>query len=127
MEKLPNYIQLRSPLEFTRLVCALERLPRVSFLHEHKGKKVLSVQMDLLKEKPVIYYSPIENIGHFLSYGQIGGKEQLDLVNSTVDNSKLYSPVIKIKSLPTSLRPDEAISQENIIRLSLRMYLVWLN
>ena len=89
-----------------------ERMPRVSFLHEHKGKKVLSVQMDLLKEKPVIYYSPIENIGHFLSYGQIGGKEQLDLVNSTVDNSKLYSPVIKIKSLPTSLRPDEAISQE---------------
>jgi|TARA_B100000029_G_scaffold377321_1_gene371988 hypothetical protein len=87
-------------------------MPRVSFLHEHKGKKVLSVQMDLLKEKPVIYYTPIETIGHFLSYGFNGGKEQLDLVNSTVDSSKLYSPVIKIKSLPTSLRPDESISQE---------------
>ena len=51
MATLPNYVQLESPLEFTRLVCALERSPRVSFLHEHNGKKVLSVQMDLLKEK----------------------------------------------------------------------------
>ena len=43
MATLPNYVQLDSPLEFTRLVCALERSPRVSFLHEHNGKKVLSV------------------------------------------------------------------------------------
>jgi len=46
VDKFPSYIQVRSPLEFTRLVCALERSPRVSFLHEHKGTKVLSVQMD---------------------------------------------------------------------------------
>ena len=48
MATLPNYVQLDSPLEFTRLVCALERSPRVSFLHEHNGKKVLSVQMDCI-------------------------------------------------------------------------------
>ncbi len=71
MATLPNYVQLDSPLEFTRLVCALERSPRVSFLHEHNGKKVLSVQMDLLKEKPVIYFTPIENIGHYLCYGKM--------------------------------------------------------
>ena len=40
MDKFPNYIRVTSPLEFTRLVCALERSPRVSFLHEHEGKKV---------------------------------------------------------------------------------------
>ena len=68
MDKLPNYVQVESPLEFTRLVCALERMPRVSFLHEHNGKKVLAVQMDLLKEKPVIYYTPVEKIGHYLCY-----------------------------------------------------------
>ena len=106
MDKLPNYVQLESPLEFTRLVCALERMPRVSFLHEHNGRKVLSVQMDLLKEKPVIYYTPVEKIGDYLCYGFSAGKEQLELVNTTIDNSKLYSPVIKIKSLPTSLKPD---------------------
>ena len=62
MNKLPNYVQVSSPLEFTRLVCALERMPRVSFLHEHDGKKVLSVQIDLLKEKPVIYFTPVEKL-----------------------------------------------------------------
>ena len=106
MDKLPNYVQLESPLEFTRLVCALERMPRVSFLHEHNGKKVLAVQMDLLKEKPVIYYTPVEKIGHYLCYRFNPGKEQLEVVSTTIDNSKLYSPIIKIKSLPTSLKPD---------------------
>ena len=105
MVKFPSYIQVNSPLEFTRLVCALERSPRVSFLHEHQGKKVLSVQMDMLKQSPVIYYSPIENFGHYLSYGFKSGKEESLMVDSTIDNSKLYSPIVKIKSLPESLRP----------------------
>ena len=65
----PKYIQVESTLEFSRLVCALERMPRVSFLHEHKGSKVLSVQIDLLKEKPVIYYTPNSDVGHYLCYG----------------------------------------------------------
>ena len=112
MATLPNYVQLDSPLEFTRLVCALERSPRVSFLHEHNGKKVLSVQMDILKEKPVIYFTPIENIGHYLCYGFNSGQEKLELVDTTLDNSKLYSPIIKIKSLPASLKPDIEASKE---------------
>ena len=112
MVKFPSYIQVNSPLEFTRLVCALERSPRVSFLHEHQGKKVLSVQMDMLKQSPVIYYSPIENFGHYLSYGFKSGKEESLMVDSTLDNSKLYSPIIKIKSLPASLKPDIETSKE---------------
>ena len=95
MVKFPSYIQVNSPLEFTRLVCALERSPRVSFLHEHQGKKVLSVQMDMLKQSPVIYYSPIENFGHYISYGFKSGKEESLMVDSTLDNSKLYSPIVK--------------------------------
>ena len=104
MNKFPSYIQVNSPLEFSRLVCALERSTRVSFLHEHKGKKVLSVQMDMLKESPVIYYTPVEKFGHFLSYGFKLGKEESLMVDSTIDNSKLYSPIVKIKSLPQSLQ-----------------------
>ena len=68
----PKYIQVESTLEFSRLVCALERMPRVSFLHEHKGSKVLSVQIDLLKEKPVIYYTPNSDVGHFLAINSGG-------------------------------------------------------
>ena len=96
MDKFPSYIQVNSPLEFTRLVCALERAPRVSFLHEHKGTKVLSVQMDLLKQSPVIYYTPIENFSHYLCYGFKSGKEESLMVDSTIDNSKMYSPIVKI-------------------------------
>jgi len=105
VDKFPSYIQVRSPLEFTRLVCALERSPRVSFLHEHKGAKVLSVQMDLLKQSPVIYYTPVENFNHYLCYGFKSGKEESLMVDSTVDTSKMYSPIVKIKSLPQSLKP----------------------
>lgn len=104
MDKLPRYIEVGSNLEFSRLVCALERTPRVSFLHEHDGKKVLSVQMDLLKEKPIIYFTPVEKLGHYLCYGFKAGREESSVVNSTIDTARLYSPIIKIKSLPPSLR-----------------------
>ena len=105
VDKLPRYIQVNSTLEFSRLVCALERAPRVSFLHDHQGQKILSVQMDVLKEKPVVYYTPLENNGHYLCYGLKSGKEESDVVDSTSDSSKLYSPIIRIKSLPKTLRP----------------------
>jgi len=104
-DKLPRYIQVNSTLEFSRLVCALERAPRVSFLHDYDGKKILSVQMDVLKEKPIVYYTPLENIGHYLCYGLKSGKEESTIVNTTTDTSKLYSPIVRIKSLPKTLKP----------------------
>ena len=105
MDRLPRYIQVSSTLEFSRLVCALERAPRISFLHEHEGKKILSVQMDILKEKPIVYYTPLENKGNYLCYDLKGGKEQTEVVNSTSDASRLYSPIVRIKSLPDTLKP----------------------
>ena len=104
-DKLLRYIQVNSTLEFSRLVCALERTPRISFLHDYDGQKILSVQMDILKEKPIIYYTPLKNIGHYLCYELKGGKEKSEIVDSTSDASKLYSPIVKIKSLPKTLRP----------------------
>jgi len=104
VDKLPTYIEVASPLEFSRLVCALERVPRVSFLHEHEGKVVLSVQMDLLKEKPIIYYTPITDKDHYLCYEFKSGKEISSVVSSTSDAARLYSPIVKIKSLPDNLK-----------------------
>jgi len=104
VDKQPTYIQVDSPLEFSRLVCALERVPRVSFRHEHEGKDVLSVQMDLLKEKPIIYYTTIDNKGDYLCYEFKYGKEKSSIVNSTSDTARLYSPIVKIKSLPDNLK-----------------------
>jgi len=104
-DKLPRYVQVNSTLEFSRLVCALERAPRVSFLHDYHGQKILSVQMDILKEKPIVYFTPLEHNGHYLCYGLKGGKEESTIVDTTSDSSKLYSPIIKIKSLPKTLKP----------------------
>ena len=105
VDKLPRYIQVSSTLEFSRLVCALERIPRVSFSHDHDGKKILSVQMDVLKEKPIVYYTQLENKGDYLCYGLHGDKEESTIVNSTSDSSKLYSPIVRIKTLPKTLKP----------------------
>ena len=91
VDRLPRYIQVSSTLEFSRLVCALERSPRISFLHEHEGRKILSVQMDVLKEKPIVYYTPLNHNGHFLCYALQGEKELSEIVNTTKDASKLYS------------------------------------
>jgi len=112
VDKLPSYIQVDSTLEFSRLVCALERMPRVSFLHEHEGKQVLSVQMDLLKEKPIIYFAPFNQLGHYLCYGFRAGKEESEFVNKTGDSTRLYSPIVKIKSLPDSLKPTKDVLAE---------------
>ncbi len=119
MEKLPSYIQVESSLEFSRLVCALERAPRVTFRHKHEGKDVLSVQMDLLKEKPIIYYAPIENKGHYLCYGFKSGKEESIIVDSTHDNTKLYSPIVKIKSLPENLKGGNGSSGDKYLPIEL--------
>jgi hypothetical protein len=61
--------------------------------------------MDLLKQSPVIYYTPVENFNHYLCYGFKSGKEESLMVDSTIDTSKMYSPIVKIKSLPQSLKP----------------------
>lgn len=104
MDRLPRYVQVASTLEFSRLVCALERLPRISFLHDHDGTKVLSVQMDLLKEKPVIYFAPVSSHDHYLSYIIRAGREESGLSSSASDSSCLYSPIVRIRSLPDSMR-----------------------
>jgi len=119
VDKLPSYIQVESSLEFSRLVCALERAPRVTFRHKHEGKDVLSVQMDLLKEKPIIYYAPIENKGHYLCYGFKAGKEDSIIVDSTHDNTKLYSPIVKIKSLPENLKGGNGSSGDKYLPIEL--------
>lgn len=117
--KSPKYIQLASQLEFSRLVSALERTPRVSFQHEHDGKKILSIQMDLLKERPIIYYVPLDKNGHYISYGFKNGKEESIVVDAVSEPTRLYSPIVKIKELPPSLRQhqDEQLEKYELLEL----------
>jgi hypothetical protein len=89
-------------------------------MHEHDGRKILSIQMDLLKENPIIYYVPVEKMGHYLAYGFKSGKEDCTVVDSISESTKLYSPIVKIKSLPPSLRQqlqDEHKNRYELIEL----------
>jgi hypothetical protein len=114
MVKLPYYVELYNMTEFSRLVCAFERIPRTSFSFALDGKDVISVQMDLLKERPVNYYVPNLRFGHYLSYGFKAGKEDSDIVNTITNSTYLYSPIVRIKSLPESLKPEVKASPETV-------------
>lgn len=107
-DALPRYVEVESTLEFARLVCALERFPRASFLHGHGGRRVLSAQVDILEDMPVIYYAPLEGgaaAENYLSYAVRGGREEARIVGSAGDASSTYSPIVRVRSLPASLRP----------------------
>ncbi len=108
MTKLPYYIQVKDITEFSRLTCAFERVPRTSFSLELGGNDIISVQMDVLKERPIIYYTTIKKGGHYLSYGFKGGKEDSDVVNTITNPMYLYSPIVRIKLLPPSLKPESS-------------------
>ena len=108
MVKHPCYVEVSDMNEFSRLVCALERIPRTCFSFALDGKDVISVQMDLLKERPVSYYVQNTNTGHYLSYGFKTNKEDCNIVNTITNPTYLYSPIIKIKTLPESLKPETA-------------------
>lgn len=114
MIKLPYYVQVANRIEFARLVCALERVPRTSFSFEHEGQYVISVQMDLLKERPIIYYTPTEKSGHYLSYGFKAGNEDSSIVNTITNPTYLYSPIVRVKSLPPSLKQETQHDLESV-------------
>lgn len=114
MVKLPYYVQVANKTEFARLVCALERVPRTSFSFEHEGRYVISVQMDLLKERPVIYYTPVEKGGHYLRYGFKAGNEDSAIVNTITNATYLYSPIVRVKTLPPSLKQETKTDSESV-------------
>lgn len=106
MPKLPFYIEVYDVTEFARMVCALERIPRTAFAFDLDGRKIIGVQMDLLKERSVNYYVPMEKIGHYLSYGIKANKEEYDIVNTISNPTYIYSPIVRLKSLPPTLKPE---------------------
>ena len=101
-------------IEFSRMVCALERVPRTSFSFQLDGKNVFSVQMDLLKERSVNYYVPTEKKGHYLSYGFKAGKEDYDVVNTVSNPMYMYSPIVGVKLLPETLKPETTVLPEAV-------------
>src|ERR1041385_2612537 len=76
--KAPWYIRLGSVKDFGRLVCALERMPLPAFLLRLGDSDVFAVQLDIIEERAVIYYAPVEKEGgQYLAYRVSNGVEEV--------------------------------------------------
>ncbi|MCE2498246.1 MAG: hypothetical protein J4F28_04525 [Nitrosopumilaceae archaeon] len=113
----PYYIQLESLLDFSRLVCALESVPFACMAHEHDGADVLCAQADMLHGRPIMYYVPFDGgsgsgpaTGRHLYYGLRRGREEHGTSPAMSDSSMAYSPIIRIRSRPEVLLPDNDAS-----------------
>lgn len=122
----PYYIQLNSTLDFSRLVCALEHVPFMCMTHKYgDNQNILCAQTDMLQERPIIYYVLFDDnskekekkkendtvvSSHYLYYGFNRGKEEYGVTDIPSDTSMVYSPIVRIKSLPSVLQPDHNIT-----------------
>jgi hypothetical protein len=91
--------------DFGRLVCALERAPLPAFSLLMNNEYIFAVQTDFIDGRPVIYFvhSPQHRDGQYLAYRIIGGIEEVMVVDSIVNPSFVYSPIINIDKFPPAL------------------------
>jgi len=91
--------------DFGRLVCALERAPLPAFSLRMNNEYIFAVQTDFIDGRPVIYFvnSPQDRDGQYLAYRIIGGIEEVMVVDSIVNPSFVYSPIINIDKFPSAL------------------------
>jgi hypothetical protein len=103
--KYPYYVELSDMKDFGRLVCALERAPLPAFSLTMNNEYIFAVQTDFIDGRPVIYFvnSPEHRDGQYLAYRITGGIEEVMLVDSVVNPSFVYSPIINIEKYPPAL------------------------
>lgn len=91
--------------DFGRLVCALERAPLPAFSLLMNNEYIFAVQTDFIDGRPVIYFVkyPQHRDGQYLAYRIIGGIEEVMVVDSIVNPSFVYSPIINIDKFPSAL------------------------
>jgi hypothetical protein len=103
--KSPYYIELNSLNDFGRFVCALERTPLPTFSLSLNSDQILAVQADIINERPIIYFvkNNITRQGQYLAYRITGSSEEITIVDSIGNPSFVYSPIINIEKLPSSM------------------------
>ena len=103
--KSPYYVELYSLNDFGRFVCALERTPMPTFSLSLNSDQILAVQADIADARPIIYFvkNNIVRQGQYLAYRITGGSEEITIVDSVNNPSFVYSPIINIEKLPSSM------------------------
>jgi hypothetical protein len=101
--------------DFGRLVCALERAPLPAFSLILNKVHVFAVQTDFINSRPVIYFVKSLQIkdGQYLAYRVIGGTEELIVVDSVVNPTFVYSPIINIDNFPPTLTKKARIDKKS--------------
>ena len=114
--KSPCYVELSSMKDFGRLVCALERAPMPAFsLVLNKEEHVFAVQTDFINGRPVIYFvKSLENKdGQYLAYRITGETEEVIVVDSVVNPTFVYSPIINVDKFPATLTKTARIDKKS--------------
>jgi hypothetical protein len=113
--KPPYYVELYSLNDFGRFVCALERTPMPTFSLSLNSDQILAVQADIMDTRPVIYFVKTNTItqGQYLAYRITGSSEEIRIVHSVSNPSFVYSPIINIKKLPSSMSKKNARKSRN--------------
>ena len=90
---------------FGRLVCALERTPVPAFSLVLNQQFVFAVQTDIIDGRPVIYFVKSEEMkyGQYIAYRITGVTEEVSVVDSVVNPSFIYTPIINVDKFPTML------------------------
>ena len=108
--KSPFYIEVANLNNFARLVCALERAPLPCFSMNLNNEHIFAVQTEFINGIPVIYYAKCPNSDlnspsstQFIAYRCHGVSETVTLVDTASNPLFVYSPIINIEKLPTTM------------------------
>jgi hypothetical protein len=98
-------VELLNLNNFGRLVCALERTPVPAFSLVLNQQFVFAVQTDIIDGRPVIYFVKSEemNYGQYLAYRITGVTEEVSVVDSVMNPSFIYTPIINVDKFPATL------------------------
>jgi hypothetical protein len=86
-------VEVGSMLDLGRLACALERIP-LPIVYMEVGGGVMGVQFNSLDSIPLFYYVGASEVGHFLAYRNMDGREEVIAVDRMDNPSYMYAPVI---------------------------------
>ncbi len=66
---------------------------------------VFAVQTDFIEGRPVIYFAKTEGrkYGQYMAYRITGAIEEVDVVDSVVNPSFIYTPIINVDKFPATL------------------------
>jgi len=100
---------------FGRLVCALERTPMPAFSLVLDQQFVFAVQTDFIEGRPVIYFVKSEETkyGQYMAYRITGVIEEVAVVDSVVNPSFIYTPIINVDKFPATLTRKARINKKS--------------